>query len=398
MNAFIRHVLGVSPSSISGGALGKVSAYYGCVEAQGRGSLHCHMMVWIKGALDPNAIRRRVTELHDEEFCRKLIAYLDNNISNFVPPCPIGEHQPSVHTSSRPHPCQTLGPAPIARNAERTIDLNKLVVACQTHRHNRTCYKYWKGPPDPKQCRFDLDPDNVQQESTIDEEGNVNLRCIEGMINNYNETILECVRCNMDIKFIASGRDAKAIMYYITDYVTKSPLSTHASYVALETAVKHLREGSRSVDATNGADRESRTKASSIVQRCAFSILGQQELSAQQVASELLNLDDHFTSHQFRHLFWLQGKSIVASHLRSRDPTNQSGVPPNVALANDDDDLYVSDDGPAGLGDIPSSETAEDETSVDVVLDISRDGQVFYTTGQLSDYLMRGTMLQGLCL
>ncbi|KJA28681.1 hypothetical protein HYPSUDRAFT_128517, partial [Hypholoma sublateritium FD-334 SS-4] len=40
-----------------GGVLGHVSAYYGCVEAQGRGSLHCHMLVWISGALNCDEIR-----------------------------------------------------------------------------------------------------------------------------------------------------------------------------------------------------------------------------------------------------------------------------------------------------------------------------------------------------
>ena len=34
-----------------GGILGLVKAYYGCVEAQGRGTLHCHMMIWLEGGL-----------------------------------------------------------------------------------------------------------------------------------------------------------------------------------------------------------------------------------------------------------------------------------------------------------------------------------------------------------
>lgn len=38
----------------SEGIFGTVKAYYGCVEAQGRGTLHCHMMVWLEGGLDPN--------------------------------------------------------------------------------------------------------------------------------------------------------------------------------------------------------------------------------------------------------------------------------------------------------------------------------------------------------
>lgn len=31
-----------------------VKAYYGCVEAQGGGTLHCHMLVWVEGGLNPD--------------------------------------------------------------------------------------------------------------------------------------------------------------------------------------------------------------------------------------------------------------------------------------------------------------------------------------------------------
>ncbi|KZT31123.1 hypothetical protein SISSUDRAFT_995501 [Sistotremastrum suecicum HHB10207 ss-3] len=295
MKTFIEHVLGHSPNRQKLGVFGKVAAYYGCVEAQGRGSLHCHMMVWIKGGMDPNAIRQRINELHDEEFCRRLITYLDDCIINEVPPKP-----PDVdeHLNPRGHPCQRFGDSCPVEEPARQLDMHDLVKECQTHRHEKTCYKYWKGPPEPKKCRFDLDPDNVRVSSEIDDNGNILLRAVDGMINNYNKTTLECVRCNMDVKFIASGPDAKAIMYYITDYVTKSPLSAHASYVALESAVKRLKdkEGTKSTNASNEETvGSSDSAAASLVQRCAFSMLSNQEMSAQQVASELLDLEDHFT-------------------------------------------------------------------------------------------------------
>jgi hypothetical protein len=46
----------------------------------------------------------------------------------------------------------------------------------------------------------------------------------------------------MDIKFIGSGASAKEILYYITDYITKSQLKTHAAFSMLELAVKKLGE------------------------------------------------------------------------------------------------------------------------------------------------------------
>ncbi|PBK80061.1 hypothetical protein ARMGADRAFT_865396, partial [Armillaria gallica] len=62
MKNFIKTVLGYDPDSsdLEGGALGVVRAYYGCVEAQGRGTLHCHMLIWVEGGLNPNKIKARV--------------------------------------------------------------------------------------------------------------------------------------------------------------------------------------------------------------------------------------------------------------------------------------------------------------------------------------------------
>ena len=51
MTIFIQKILryGDGMNNSLGGVLGQVSAYYGYVEAQGWGSLHCHMLVWLDG-------------------------------------------------------------------------------------------------------------------------------------------------------------------------------------------------------------------------------------------------------------------------------------------------------------------------------------------------------------
>jgi len=108
------------------------------------------------------------------------------------------------------HPCSVRGidlntdPSDWQRHLEK--DLHHLAARCQTHSHSKTCFKYWKGPPDPKECRFDLDENNTCPTSSVDPEtGEICLRCLDGMVNNFNATILQAVRCNMDIKFIGSG-------------------------------------------------------------------------------------------------------------------------------------------------------------------------------------------------
>ncbi|THV00097.1 hypothetical protein K435DRAFT_619932, partial [Dendrothele bispora CBS 962.96] len=305
VKAFISAILGYDPNSknTDGGVLGVVKAYYGCVEAQGRGSLHCHLLVWVEGGLNPNELKDRV--LNDEEFKARLIAFLEDTISTCIPddiPDP-----PSI-LSSQFHPCSVRGVPTNLTDEQREPALQKdfhnLVKSCQVHAHTKTCYKYCRDG-EPKFCRFDLDESNTRTESVVDPEtGEIALKYSNGLVNSYNDSILQALRCNMDIKFIGSGASAKAILYYITDYITKTQLKAHVAYAALETAIRKL----ESADVPND---DVSLRAKKVLQKCAFSMISQQELSAQQVCSYLMDLEDHFTSHSFRTLYWSQVEKYI---------------------------------------------------------------------------------------
>ncbi|KAI0059116.1 hypothetical protein BV25DRAFT_1784958, partial [Artomyces pyxidatus] len=308
MKAFLSAILGYDPSQedLKGGVLGVVKAYYGCVEAQGRGTLHCHMLVWVEGGLNPNEIRDRLLKDEDAEFKTRLLTFLDDTISNAVPPDPDPE---MPVPASEFHPCAVRAPACTSDDAcsekARQRDRHLLVKKCQSHAHSNTCYKYWKGPPNPKECRFDLDESNVRPETTVDAEtGEICLRCLDGLVNNFNMTMLEAIRCNMDIKFIGSGASAKAILYYITDYITKSQLKTHVAYAALELAIQKL--GVYDAEADDVTVRAKKT-----LQKCAYALISHQELSAQQVVSYLMDYEDHFTSHKFAGLYWTSFQNFL---------------------------------------------------------------------------------------
>ena len=56
------------------GILGEVSAYIGAVEAQGRGTLHLHMVLWLIGA--PTSAMMK-DALKSSEFRNKVSKYID---------------------------------------------------------------------------------------------------------------------------------------------------------------------------------------------------------------------------------------------------------------------------------------------------------------------------------
>jgi hypothetical protein len=47
-----------------GGLFGVTETYYGMVEAQGRGTLHCHMLLWIQGNPSPQELCDKITDEH----------------------------------------------------------------------------------------------------------------------------------------------------------------------------------------------------------------------------------------------------------------------------------------------------------------------------------------------
>jgi hypothetical protein len=114
----------------------------------------------------------------------------------------------------------------------------------------------------------------------------------------------------MDIKFVGSGESAKAILYYIMDYISKAQFKAHIAYAMLEMAVCKLGE-------YNPWDDELTIQAKCMLQKCAHTMITHQELSSQQVMLYLLDLEDHFTSHKFKILFWTLFETVI----NSEDPS-----------------------------------------------------------------------------
>ncbi|KAJ7277850.1 hypothetical protein C8J57DRAFT_1060476 [Mycena rebaudengoi] len=410
MKAFISTLLGYDPNqkNLEGGILGVVKAYYGCVEAQGRGTLHCHMLVWVEGGLNPNEIKKRAlgNDPSDAEFGKRLLAFLDDTISNSVPK----EPAPNINVpSDTHHPCSVRG-IPVSTDeplfsASRQKDLRNVVSRCQAHDHSATCFKYWRGPPEPKTCRFDLHEENFRAESSFDPEtGEINLQCLDGLVNNFNATIIEAIRCNMDIKFIGSGASAKAILYYITDYITKSQLKTHIAFSMLELAVKKLGE-------FNPHEDDLTIHAKKMLQKCAYAMISQQELSAQQVASYLLDLEDHFTSHSYRNFYWTAFENFIEQESPSPECyTSKTAVSPtenneDKSNSDSDTDSDSEDDSDSEAGfafdDIDPQMIADQTTNTndDDEIRVSTDGmgKLVPMGSQLADYHLRGIELNCVC-
>ncbi|CAF1536983.1 unnamed protein product [Adineta ricciae] len=161
----------------------------------------------------------------------------------------------------------------------------QLVESDNTHRYTATCYKYCNAyGGDKKDCHLNM-PRKKVAESTIDPEtGHISMRRSDSWINNFNEYIISACRSNMDIKFIWTGSDAEALVYYITDYVTKMSLSCHDTFSLVQKSITSLQNSNNQINNDNAID-----KSRKLVLRCYNALASQQELSGVQVASYLMN-------------------------------------------------------------------------------------------------------------
>lgn len=92
MDGFVSVLLGfdtvASTSRPEGGIFGHCSGFFGCVETQGRGSLHLHLLVWLHGApMTSQAFRERCDNA-DSQFLEMLVQYVGSVTRADYPSCP----------------------------------------------------------------------------------------------------------------------------------------------------------------------------------------------------------------------------------------------------------------------------------------------------------------------
>ncbi|KAH9854461.1 hypothetical protein C2E23DRAFT_699808, partial [Lenzites betulinus] len=131
-----------------------------------------------------------------------------------------------------------------------------------------------------------------------DETGGVLLRRLHPRIANYNDLVIFLIKSNMDIKFIGSGEAAKALLYYVTDYITKPSLPAHVGLAALSYAIQKTNERFPSMVEDNAF------RPKGALNTAVNRMMAHQEISHQQVMSYLVGGGDVYTSHKFRVLHW----------------------------------------------------------------------------------------------
>ena len=340
-----------------------LKAFYGTVEAQGRGSLHLHLLIWLNGLPDPDQLMERINkelerlskgtsenmndEVPDPEkidnvpvtgWLKDVADYLEsiieqqfprftpeekNNIPD-VPPADVLSIPPSYYQEVPLSQDQKD-----TQNWKQRCDLHFVTTKTVKHRFpcKKVCFKYGTTT-----CRFNYPRPIIQV--TGFKNGVIQLKRLDTLCNNYNKAIISCLRCNMDVKFITNGQDAKATIFYITDYVTKSEMSIFESVTLARDAVEKI-------DKNEYPRRQdpNLTASENMSRRRIYTFLNildsHVERSGQWVATLLLGLPLEYSSHKFKSFSTMSFVNFV--HMN----TEESGSPNPPSVDGDTLDEFL---------------------------------------------------------
>lgn len=351
ITSFVKHIL--RHGTETGGVFGVSEAYYGMVEAQGRGTLHCHLLIWIKGNPGPQELRDRMANSVD--FKDRMFGWIESIISCELPGMmevllepDSALLKPKMKTTEMDVRMKAQ-PLVVDMTEEEFANefrdfVKELAIRCNWHEHSETCWKHLR--PNERRgdsvCRMRINGSTRSFTELDEETQSILLRRLHPRINNFNDVSMFLMQCNMDVKYIGSGDSAKALIYYVTDYITKESLTTHVGLEALTYAINRNDQKFSEDMVTPDS-----LKAKSLFVKTVNSMMARQEMSHQQVMSYLIGGGDHYKSETFRLLKWAELDRFIRAELKETQWDRKEVDPTTEEL--DEGELNRDMSGSAGI-------------------------------------------------
>ncbi|KDR75358.1 hypothetical protein GALMADRAFT_47350, partial [Galerina marginata CBS 339.88] len=220
------------------------------------------MLLWIICSLTPQEVREKI-QCGDSDFIKSLIDYLEStskgefltgtmstiegnvNLAKVEP----GYIDPTQTLASKPPPlcknCSKVGCSRCTKQDEWwksvfATETDDLLLKSNVH----TCSSGFKKNGEImknkdyvgclnnkwKKCKARF-PRTILKETKVDiESGRIDLKKLEPFINTYNPLLTFVLRCNTDVTCLHSGTAVKAVVAYVSDYISKYGLKTHVIF------------------------------------------------------------------------------------------------------------------------------------------------------------------------
>jgi hypothetical protein len=137
-------------------------------------------------------------------------------------------------------------------------------------------------------------PREVHERTTVDEtDGHVSVKKLEAYMNTFTPCLTYLMCCNTDVTSLSSSTSIKAIVSYISDYITKPTLKTHQIFSSMyDVFERNKLQLGNDVKTESDASRR-------LILKIVNSLNAKMEIGSPMASMYLLGNPDHYTSHQF---------------------------------------------------------------------------------------------------
>jgi hypothetical protein len=283
------------------GVFGPVTAYFGVIESQGRGSLHLHMLIWLKNSPPSEEMEDL---LQQEEFRDRIKAFIKANLRAYLSGFESAESIKNISNDnevawSRPPNPDSATYDIDAMELERRVARTMQVHTCEFRR----CLV-----PDKNgqyRCKRRA-PFELSEEDCIDEQGHWKSKRLFGFLNGWVPAITLNARCNNDGKLLTNGTDTKNVTFYVTIYQTKKQGKHYNMSALLAKGYAYHSHHTAYLDSLRDNQRL-------LLFRLIHTINREQELAAPMVISYLMGWGDTYRSHHYSPVYW---SSFVSALLK----------------------------------------------------------------------------------
>src|SRR6202044_3586583 len=137
--------------------------------------------------------------------------------------------------------------------------------------------------------------------------GALNIKKGEKWINTLTPIVTFLLRCNSDVTSLLSGTAIKAIVAYISDYLTKPGLKTYTIFDTIRSVFDKSSE-------MLGGTQKRKDKARSLITKIVNALTAKLEIGGPMASLYLLGNPDHYTDQNFVVFYW---KSYVTEVLKA---------------------------------------------------------------------------------
>ena len=127
--------------------------------------------------------------------------------------------------------------------------------------------------------------------------GALNIKKGESMLNTVTAEITYLIRSNTDVTSLLSGTAIKAVVAYVSDYISKPALKTYLIFEAIKNVFDRNSE-------MLGGSLDQKEKARRLLTQIVNNLTSKMEIGGPMASMYLLQNPDHYTNHKFQTFYW----------------------------------------------------------------------------------------------